>query len=267
MKKYRELYFNIGGAMKRRFKRITLMMNFVMDGHGKGKYILFVFLFIMSFLNLELISYHFESIAFFVSINEPLENNAFVLNKLLNVFQYTGLMLFYSLTRGIPTQVVDNKLSEIFEILPLKKSEIFLERIINLFLISIIVMISYFGLYTININEFYGIGIRGIVSAIIIIVLICLNFINISRFFRNSRVYKTTKIIGGVSILSVYLIPGLFVLINREDEINNIVNTIHGSSFVQTLGDKSVGIIVGTVLFSIYFILNYWYVRRQVYKD
>ena len=52
-----------------------------------------------------------------------------------------------------------------------------------------------------------------------------------------------------------------------EEEINNIVNTIHGSSFIQTLGDKSVGIIVGTVLFGIYFILNYWYVRRQVYKD
>lgn len=267
MKKYRELYFNIGGAMKRRFKRITLMMNFVMYGHGKGKYILFIFLFIMSFLNLELISYHFESISFFVSINEPLENNAFVLNKLLNVFQYTGLMLFYSLTWGIPTQVVDNKLSEIFEILPLKKSEIFLERIINLFLISIIVMISYLGLYTININEFYGIGIRGIVSAIIIMVLICLTFINISRFFRNSRVYKTTKIIGVLSILSVYLIPGLFILINREDEINNIVNIIHRNSFIQTLGDKNVGITVGTVLFSIYFIFNYWYVRRQVYKE
>ena len=47
-------------------------------------YKIFIFLFIMSFLNLELISYHFESISFFVSINEPLENNAFVLNKLLN---------------------------------------------------------------------------------------------------------------------------------------------------------------------------------------
>ena len=128
-------------------------------------------------------------------------------------------------------------------------------------------MMFYLGLYTININEFYGIGIRGIVSAIIIMVLICLTFINISSFFRNSRVYKTTKIIGVLSILSVYLIPGLFILINREDEINNIVNIIHRNSFIQTLGDKNVGITVGTVLFSIYFIFNYWYVRRQVYKE
>lgn len=243
------------------------MMDFVTDGHEKNKYGFFILLFVLAFLNLELITSRVDSIPFLVSINKPLENNDFILNKLLNVFQYTGIILGNLLLWASPTQVVDNKLSDIFEMLPIKKAEIFLERVINLFLISIIIMISYFGLYTININEFYGIGIRGIVSAIIIMVLICLNFINISRFFRNSRVYKTTKIIGGLSILSVYLIPGLFILINREDEINNIVNIIHRNSFIQTLGDKSVGIIVGVVLFSIYLIFNYWYVRRQVYKD
>ena len=253
--------------MKRRFKRIALMMDFVTDGHEKSKYGLFILLFVLAFLNLEFITSHIDSIPSLVNINKPLENNDFILNKLLNVFQYTGIILGNLLLWASPTQVVDNKLSDIFEMLPIKKAEIFIERVINLFLISIIIMISYFGLYRININEFYGIGIRGIVSVIIIMVLVCFTFINISRFFRNSRMYRVVKMIGLISILSVYLIPGVFILINREDEINNIVNIIHRNSFIQTLGDKSVGIIVGVVLFSIYLIFNYWYVRRQVYKD
>lgn len=242
------------------------MMDFVTDGYEKSKYGFFILLFVLAFLNLELITSRVDSIQFLVSINKPLENNDFILNKLLNVFQYTGIILGNLLLWASPTQVVDNKLSDIFEMLPIKKVEIFLERVINLFLISIIIMISYFGLYRININEFYGIGIRGIVSVIIIMVLVCFTFINISRFFRNSRMYRVVKMIGLISILSVYLIPGVFILINREDEINNIVNIIHRNSFIQTLGDKSVGVIVGAVLFSIYFIFNYWYVKRQVYK-
>ena len=101
---------------------------------------------------------------------------------------------------------------------------------------------------------------------IMILIFIYLTFINITRFFRNEKPYKRVKIIGFILVLLIYLIPALFSLINYEDEINNIVNTIHGSSFVQTLGNKSVGVIVGAVLFSIYFIFNYWYVKRQVYK-
>ena len=225
--------------MKRRFKRIALMMDFVTDGNKN--IVSFVCLFIVCLLGMMFFKMQFDSIAYDIQ-HEFIINNSFILNNLLR------------------------KLSKIFEILPAKKGEIFLEGVINLLLVSISILVLYFSLYAIDINNFYGMGIRGMLCVIMILIFIYLTFINITRFFRNEKPYKRVKIIGFILVLLIYLIPALFSLINYEDEINNIVNTIHGSSFVQTLGNKSVGVIVGAVLFSIYFIFNYWYVKRQVYK-
>ena len=250
--------------MKRRFKRIALMMDFVTDGNKN--IVSFVCLFIVCLLGMIFFNMQFDSIAYDIQ-HQFIINNSFILNNLLRVYSPFAGVLVSIIQWALPTQKNNNKLSKIFEILPAKKGEIFLERVINLLLVSISIFVLYFSLYAIDINNFYGMGIRGMLCIIMILIFIYLTFINITRFFRNEKAYKRVKIIGFILLLLIYLIPALFTLINYEDEINNIVNIIHGSSFVQALGDKSVGIIVGAVLFSIYFIFNYWYVKRQVYKD
>lgn len=159
----------------------------------------------------------------------------------------------------IPKNTSDSKLNEIVTFLPIRKNEKIIIRNINFLLISIYPLVLYWGLYMISVEGTVPYVIRGMMGIAIFDLLIYLTLLNISRFFK--RLKKGQRIVKVIGIIFAILVLLIFPTIYL-----NIVNNIHRNSLVQILGGRDIGIMVGIALFTIYFIFNYWYVRRQVYK-
>lgn len=248
--------------MIRGIKGIFSIIVLAVDNRKKYLCISVILLLVICLMQIQLFSMNFYLMPNEKIINELYDGVFPSLNFILDNISRLSVY-FLIISRLLQNHKSNYKMVKAFEFLPVNKEIAVLSRFINLMIVAIFPMIMYFGLYMIKVDNFYGIGVRGVVSLVFFIFLIYLSLRNVTMFFKRDVGEKIVRVLA----ISVYILPILILsLYSTSDVVMNITNVIHSSDFIHKLGTKSTGIYIGVAVFSIFLFFNYWYVRRQVYK-
>jgi len=181
-----------------------------------------------------------------------LDSNLFI----MYMFSMPSMIIFNTVKSK--NNKIDKEVEQIVLILPIKKEDLFLGRLINSGLIIFMMIIPYITMYLFTPSVIENIALRGVLTLLSIYLVVWAIIRIISKY---NEKYKILSQILGITFIALVVFN---YLIGRVGSGAAMLKNLYNSEVFILMGNTYVGIILGILTLVCFYYFNFTYVLRGI---